>query len=370
MSRPLLDRRLLLTGLAAAPLVAQAVPAQPVRRLPETVAPTRIAFGSCAHQTKDQPIWDAILAAKPDLMILLGDNVYLDTRNVDDMKAKYAMLAAKPGFQKLRDAVPIVATWDDHDFGENDAGAEYPMKAESRKLFCDFFGEAPNSIRRTQPDGIYTAYEFGPRGRRLQIILPDLRWNRTPLATIDMGGKEYKEWATARHEAGQSVPGPYARLPEGAATQLGEAQWQWLEGQLSRPADLRILASSLQVVSDFPGWEAWINFTHDHQRLIEAIRERKANGLFCISGDTHYAEISKLDWNVPYPLWDFTSSGLTEVWPVLPPNARRVGEAYRAQNFGLIEIDWPAGRVVVTIRDVGGAEQLRQVLDLKDLRVG
>src|SRR3989337_529307 len=39
---------------------------------------TRIAFGSCAKQTKDQPIWDAVLAAKPDLFVFLGDNIYGD----------------------------------------------------------------------------------------------------------------------------------------------------------------------------------------------------------------------------------------------------------------------------------------------------
>lgn len=370
MTRPLLDRRMLLTGMAAAPLVAGAAQAQAVRRLPADKAPARIAFGSCAHQSKEQPIWDAILAARPDLLILLGDNVYLDTRNVEDMKAKYAMLAAKPNFQKVRAEIPIVAIWDDHDFGENDAGGDYPMKEESRKLFCDFWGEAADSVRRSRADGIYTDYQFGPKGQRLQIILPDLRWNRTALKTIDMGGKDYETWAKARHAAGQTIPGPYERLPEDTATQLGETQWRWLEDRLAQPADLRILASSLQVVSDFPGWEAWINFAHDHERLIDAIRRKKANGLFCISGDTHYAEISRLDLNVPYPLWDFTSSGLTEVWPVLPPNARRVGEAYRAQNFGLIDIDWKAKSVAVSIRDVTGAEQLRQSLKFADLRVG
>ncbi len=373
MSRSPLDRRTLLTGMAAlsaAATVAPKVSAQSVKRLAPTATPTRIAFGSCAHQSKDQPIWDAILAAKPDLMILLGDNVYLDTRNVDDMKAKYALLAAKPGFRKLRDAVPIVATWDDHDFGENDAGADYPMKAESRRLFCDFFGEPADSIRRSRADGIYTDYLFGPAGQRLQIILPDLRWNRAPLKTIDRGGQDYETWAKARHAAGKSVPGPYERQPEDGASQLGEPQWRWLEERLAQPADLRILASSLQVVSDFPGWEAWINFTHDHQRLIAAIRQKRANGLFCISGDTHYAEFSRLDLNVPYPLWDFTSSGLTEVWPVLPPNARRVGEAYRSQNFGLIEVDWAAGAVQIGIHDVVGQRQLAQGLRLADLRVG
>jgi alkaline phosphatase D len=331
---------------------------------------TRIAFGSCAKSDKPQPIWDAVLAAEPELFIFLGDNVYLDTRDTAVMDRKYAELAAQAGFQKLKASTPIVAIWDDHDFGENDAGADYPMKEESRKRLLDFFGEPEGSVRRTRSDGIYTSYLFGPAGRRVQILLPDLRWNRTPIYPIELGGKDYEEWATEQHEAGKPVPGPYARNPEIPATMLGETQWTWLENELARPADLRILGSSLQVIADFPGWEGWIVFAQDHQRLMQAIRDKRANHLVCISGDTHYGEVSLLDVNVPYPIWDVTSSGLTEVWPVLPPNARRVGEAYRAENFGLIEIDWAAGAVVMQVRGVDGAVQLEQRVTLADLVVG
>lgn len=382
------DRRRLLTGMAVAPLAlaaglrADGTRADGTRAEGAAAGPApcpaaddgrtvrRIAFGSCAKSEKEQPIWDAIVAAEPDLFIFLGDNVYLDTRDPEVMRRKYAALAAKPGFQKLRARTPVIAIWDDHDYGENDAGADYPMKEESRRQFCDFFGVPAESPRRTQ-DGIYTSVTFGPPGRRLQILLPDLRWNRTPIRTLDLGGRPYDAWADEQARAGRPVPGPYARNPDDPATMLGERQWQWLEQQLARPADVRILASSLQVVADFPGWEAWINYARDHQRLIQTIRDRRADGLFCISGDTHYAEISRLDVNVPYPLWDFTSSGLTEVWPVLPPNARRQGEAWRAENFGLIEIDWQDGNTVVTvqIRDIVGAVRLEQRLRVADLAV-
>ena len=368
-------RRQALTGAAIAAIAGTALTSRTAIANPDLhpiqdKALTRIAFGSCARQDKEQPIWDAILAAKPDLLILLGDNVYLDTRDAEEMKKKYAQLAAKPNFQKVRETIPIVAIWDDHDFGENDAGADYPMKDETRRQFCDFWGEAATSPRRTR-DGVYTSYVFGPDGQRLQLLLPDLRWNRTPIAKLDLNGVDYETWATAKHEAGLPVPGPYVRDPERKATMLGETQWTWLEQQLQVPADVRVLCSSLQLIADFPGWEAWINYPHDHQRLMQAIRAHKANGLFAISGDTHYAEISRLDVNVPYPIWDVTSSGLTEVWPVLPPNALRVGEAYRAQNFGLIEIAWDgaATQVKVEIRGVDGSVKLTQQIGLAQLQV-
>ena len=355
-------------GLAAAattPVVAG------VRRPDTTRLPQRIAFGSCAEGAVPQPIWEAVLAADPDLFIFLGDNIYGDTRDPAVLSAKYAQFAAQPGFRRLCDRVPVLATWDDHDYGEDDAGADYPMKEVSQRIFCDFWGEPTDSLRRTR-DGIYDAVEFSAGGRRLQVLLPDLRFNRTPIRMLDLGGKKYDDWTVELERAGRPVPGPYERNPDPQATMLGARQWQWLEAQLARPADLRVFASSLQVVADFPGWEAWINYAEDHQRLLQTIRSQRANGLLCLSGDTHYAEASCLRTNAPYSLWDFTSSGLTETWPVLPPNSRRVGEAWREPNFGLLQLDWsdPAAvRVTAQVRDVTGAARIEQRLDTRELRV-
>lgn len=352
---------------ASAPVAAVAQDA-PHPALDRTL--TRIAFGSCAKQSKDQPIWDAVLAARPDLFIFLGDNIYGDSRDLAVFRAKYAELAAKPGFKKLKASVPLLATWDDHDFGEDDAGGDYPMKVGTRAMFCDFWGEPADSPRRFR-DGIYAAYLFGPPGRRVQVILPDLRFNRTPIRKLDLGGKAYKAWAEELAKAGGPVPGPYERNPALDATMLGEPQWRWLEAQLKQPADVRILGSSLQVLADFAGWEGWVNYARDQARLFDAIRDTKANGLICISGDTHYGEVSMLDVNTPYPIWDITSSGLTEVWPVLPPNALRIGDAWRERNFGLIEIDWSSTipKLKVEIRDEAGTPRIAQAIDTATLRV-
>ena len=157
---------------------------------------TRIAFGSCAKQSKEQPIWDTVLANHPDLFVFLGDNIYGDTRDMKELRAKYGQLAAKPGFQKLRATTPIVAVWDDHDYGEDDAGGDYPMKEQSREIFLDFWNEPDDSPRRSR-NGIYASYLFGPEDRRVQIILPDLRFNRTAIARQDLGGQSYREWEAA-----------------------------------------------------------------------------------------------------------------------------------------------------------------------------
>src|SRR5213078_1224551 len=154
--------------------------------------------------------WDSVVAAKPDLFLFLGDTIYADTRDMEVMRKKYAKLAALPGWQKLLKACPVLATWDDHDYGANDAGAEYPKKDESQQVFLDFFGVPKDSPRRAQK-GVYHAEVFGPPGRRVQVILLDTRYFRSPL-------KRRGKFARGQ--------GPYAPNPDPQATILGPAQWQ------------------------------------------------------------------------------------------------------------------------------------------------
>src|SRR5436305_318514 len=72
---------------------------------------TRIAFGSCAHQDRPQPIWGPIVATRPELFLFGGDAIYADTEDMKVMRAKYARLAAMPGYQKLLKTCPVLATW-------------------------------------------------------------------------------------------------------------------------------------------------------------------------------------------------------------------------------------------------------------------
>src|SRR5205085_5585100 len=118
-------------------------------------------------QDKPQPIWDSVAAAKPDLFLFLGDNIYADTTDMTVMRQKYAKLAAIPSFQRVRQACPILATWDDHDYGADDAGADYPAKEASQKEFLNFWGVPADSPRRQQK-GVYSAAVFGPPGQRVQ----------------------------------------------------------------------------------------------------------------------------------------------------------------------------------------------------------
>lgn len=319
----------------------------------------RIAFGSCAKESKPQPIWEAILTGKPELFLFLGDNIYGDTNDMNVLKAKYAKLAVNPGYQRLKKSCRILATWDDHDYGANDAGAEYPHKRASQQLFLDFFSVPADSPRR-QREGVYDAQIFGPPGQRVQVILLDTRYFRSPM-----------------QKAAPSPPrgvGPYVPSTDRTSTLLGETQWKWLEEQLKHSAQVRIIASSIQVISDEHGWEKWMNFPHERERLFRLLRDTKAGGVIFLSGDRHLADLSVMDGGVGYPLFDVTASGLTEAAPKhrLPePNSKRIGGMPWGNHFGVIAIDWyqPDPVISMQIRDEAGEIRVQHKVPLSLLQV-
>lgn len=330
------------------------------RRVTGTTRPlTRIAFGSCADQSKPQPIWATILRTKPDIFLFLGDNIYADTEDMNVMRAKYARLAAIRGFRKLRRTVPILATWDDHDYGVNDGGSEYPKRTESQQVFLNFFGEPKGSPRRKR-EGVYNAKLFGPPGKRVQIILLDTRYFRSPLR---------------RSVSEEEGKGRYIPDANPVKTMLGEAQWKWLEGELRIPAEVRIIVSSIQVVPEDHGWEKWANFPLERQRLFKLISETGAAGVIFISGDRHLAELSMMDGGVGYPIYDLTSSALTNSskrWQPQETNRHRVGTMNWGDNFGLITIDWKRAdpQISLQIRDVEGDVTIQRKIYLSTIRPG
>lgn len=331
----------------------------------------RIAFGSCARQYEPQPIWDAVVDLKPQRFLFIGDNIYGDTTDMNVLRAKYDQLGAQPGFQRLRQTCPVLATWDDHDYGVNDGGADYPMRRESQQVFLDFFGAPADDVRRTR-DGVYSSHVVGPEGRRVQLILLDTRFFRSPLKPTSR---------TA--EPGEGFRGRYGENADPGATILGEAQWAWLAEQLKAPAELRIIASSIQVVACENGWEYWNNFPNERKRLFQLIRDSRAAGVVFISGDRHLSELSCLPADDPlgvgYPLFDVTSSSLNAasgnrtkagVRFANELNRYRVGLTYFDCNFGSVLIDWsqPDPVVRLQVRDEKGGLVLQQRIAISALQ--
>lgn len=292
--------------------------------------PARIAFGSCAEEYMPQPILDLVLRHRPDLFVYLGDNIYGDTEDMGVLQAKYDSLAAKPEFQRLKKNVPIIATWDDHDYGWNDAGRHYPYRQESKEIFLNFFGEPAHSARRHR-EGIYTSYYFEENGRRLQVILLDNRSFRSNL-------RYYR--GERNNDPRYFYPLDYYPHQIEDSVLLGEAQWQWLEEELKKPADIRIIGSGTQFGIEYNGYEAWANYPHEQQRFLDLLRKTRAGGVFFITGDVHYGEISKMVVPGLYPIYDFTSSGITSTWHFATPNSNRIEGPVMDNHFGLITIDW------------------------------
>ncbi len=330
----------------------------------------RIAFGSCAKQDKPQPIWDSIIATKPQLFLFIGDNIYGDTEDMQVLQQKWNLLGAQPGYQKLKQTCSVLATWDDHDYGINDAGAEYPKKRESQQIFQDFFGIPKDSPRRKQ-EGVYHAEVIGPPGRRVQIILLDARYFRSRL-----------KLGFQPSELGEGYRGKYVPNTDPGATVLGDAQWKWLALQLKVPAELRVLCCSYQLLPDDHGSEAWSNFPRERERLLHLIRDTRANGVVVISGDRHLAEVMRLAPDaagIGYPLFEVTSSSLNVpsgninkagVRFANEVNRHRVGLTYFDTNFGLIDIDWsqPSPVVRMQVRHEAGGVVLQQRIKLSELQ--
>ncbi len=323
--------------------------------------PSRIAFGSCAQPRVKQPVWSTVLAADPDLFVFCGDAIYASGRNAADFTELYGLLAANGDFPKVREKIPILATWDDHDYGANDAGAANPMKAEAKAAFLKFFDVPADSPRRTR-EGIYDSAMFEAHGRKLQVILLDTRWFRSDLVVAPPEKRFDK--------------GRYAPNNDPAATILGEAQWKWLGDQLRQPADVRLLVSSIQIVADQHGFEKWANFPHERRRLFELIRETAAGGVIALSGDRHFSEISKLPAQpegLGYPLYDVTASALNQAGSLIAePNRNRTSPVgYGAPNFGMIEIRWADAdpTLVFEIRDaLTGNSVIKETVNLSMLQ--
>lgn len=318
---------------------------------------SKIAFGSCALQDQPLPIFDVIVKHNPDLFVFLGDNIYADTEDEKIFLDKYGQLAAQSSYQNLIRNVPVIATWDDHDYGANDEGRNFKKKNESKKIFLDFFKEPKDSPRRKQ-EGIYTSYTYGPKGKKVQIILLDTRWFRDDLQKyrneVDADKRYFYKLDYAPHTKNADF--------------LGEQQWQWLEAELKKDADIRIIGSSVQFGHEFNGYESWTNFPQEQQRLFDLIKKTRADGVFFISGDVHYAEISKRDIPDLYPIYDATSSGLSSKWKFATPNDYRIEGPVMENHFGLLTINWKKNPTIkMEIWDVTDNQRIEYMIKKSDI---
>lgn len=287
----------------------------------------RIAFGSCIHEDEPQPIWSSVLASKPDLWIWLGDMIYGDSSNPEVLEEKYNAQLNNALYRKLLSSTQVIGIWDDHDYGENDGDKNFVIKKESKELMMNFLNVPKDSDARRR-EGAYQSYVFGEGRSTVKVILLDARYFRDELKKNSLlAGQRYH-----KNETGDV---------------LGEAQWKWLEDELSdNDAALHIIGCGIQVIPSEHNYEKWSNFPMAQKRLFDLLNSTQPNPTILLSGDRHIAELSSIQLDsLEYPLYEITSSGMTHSYEKVEqkgePNRYRVNNILSGKkNFAVLDIDW------------------------------
>ena len=319
----------------------------------------KVAFGSCGKQNHPLPIFYEVIKQNPNLFIFMGDNIYGDTKVMDTLRAKYDRLGSKPSFKHLKENTEILATWDDHDYGWNDAGKEYEFKEESKEIFIDFFNIPDDSEMRNHK-GIYHSKMFDFEGKRIHIILLDTRTFRDHLLP-------YKDYASDDRRYFYELAYEPHTSPD--SSMLGSEQWLWLEKKLEEEADIRIIVSSTQFVKEFNGYESWSNFPFEKEKMTKLIKRTKANGVLFISGDVHYGEIAKMEIDGQYPIYDVTSSGLSSSWLFATPNKYRIEGPVMDNHFGLLSFILinEELNIMMEIWDINGNQRVEYTIPYEEI---
>eukprot|EP01113_Clastostelium_recurvatum_P040848 TRINITY_DN6400_c0_g1_i5.p2 TRINITY_DN6400_c0_g1~~TRINITY_DN6400_c0_g1_i5.p2 ORF type:complete len:408 (+),score=58.12 TRINITY_DN6400_c0_g1_i5:1408-2631(+) len=308
----------------------------------------RFAFGSCNHHDDPQPVWANILAYRPSVWAWLGDVVYADHRStafvwvpssLEVMEERFKAQKNRQEYRALTDTVPVIGTWDDHDFGLNNGGKRFMNRSETQQLFLDFLDEPSDSPRRRQ-EGVYGAWTYGTGDRKVMAILLDVRYGRDD-----------------PNSHGGSI--------------MSKEQWDWFEAVLKNSdARVHIIGSGIQVMPNDKAFsEKWGHFPDSRARLIRAM-SRVPNPIL-ISGDVHYGELFDVSECTiamqerppgyqctpaerdDHLLHEITSSGLTHSihssvpfglgdMSLLVMNSRYTQAMYSAENFGLVTFEWDA----------------------------
>lgn len=345
---------------------------------------TKIAFGSCnKHQKMNATsIWTSIERTNPNAFIWLGDAVYADTRITFEKRKyfgekfhaeAYAAVKRFPAYERLAKKARILGTWDDHDYGMNNAGKHWEHKETAKELFLDFLDEGKETERRLERDGVYESYSVyeddeAKRGREVQILLLDTRWNFVDGSTPE----------------------------DGEADILGPKQWEWLEKELMKPsnAEVTLIGSSIQVFAELnqmykavnykiarefgKSIENWGSFPSNQKRLMRLVSKAKERRVIFLSGDVHVGmiDVRAPGCHLPYESIDATSSGITHVaveevrpkWVTYfykkmtpskfmprwwyPKNI--VPDIYMGLNFGEVLIHWDKNSLDVNILGESG----------------
>ena len=293
----------------------------------------------------------------PDVWIWLGDVAYVDKRilpgwfiyggfsYVSDLYEKYKKF---PEYVHLRENVPIIGVWDDHDYGVDNGNKHFPYKDVVKKLWLDFIDEPKDSPRWTRA-GMYDSCYIGDPSK-IKVILLDVRYFRD------------------RRSEGRDM--------------LGDAQWDWLDQELkNNKAEYIVIGTGTQVFPDERViQEHW--YAESRDKLLSLIRKHRVSRVILITGDVHFAEILKFPCKekVGYDLYEFTSSGITHhvgshyflslgfVRKLYPDTYSTERDRYTDKNFGVLRFNFKDDKgVTFQARNEEGKVVLEKKLSREEL---
>jgi alkaline phosphatase D len=241
---------------------AQPTAAWTLRTPPEGASSATLAFGSCSSDKllPKQPIWSVITACKPDALVLLGDNPYIDSTDLAVQRARYREFYALPDVRGAVAAMSIYATWDDHDFGTNDCDGRVAGKENSRRAFLE---NHANPSYGENDRGVYTSFRHGP----VEVFLLDTRW------------------------FSHTEDSPFA---PGKPTLLGAEQWKWLEAKLAAStAPFKVVACGM-IWNDAvrPGkTDYWGAYPWERDAFFRMLGEKHVTGVVLVGGDIHRSRV-------------------------------------------------------------------------------
>lgn len=293
-----------------------------------------LATGSCTYFNEpayDRPgrpfggdprIFNTIADERPDLMIWLGDNIYLrepDWGTREGYLYRYTHARSAPELQRLLRSTVHYATWDDHDFGPNDADGSWWNAAVAKETF-DLFWANPTSGAPGVDPGITTAFTHGD----VDFFLLDGRTFRVPPSVVT------------------TTP-----------TLLGAPQIDWLIRALKYSnAPFKVVALGGQFLNTAAVFENYATYADERAALIDRIDREGLTGVVFITGDRHFTELSRLDLSDGRWILDLTCSPLTAgTFPPKEENLLRVpGTLVTEWNFALLRFSGPRGARTMTIQ--------------------
>ncbi len=310
----------------------------------DTPTIVRLAVGSCAFEDSGSAaVWRRMSATDPHAVVLLGDTPYIDTTALDVQRTRYGEFAAIADFADLLRNRSLYATWDDHDFGQNDTDGRLDGKVNARRAFVEYHA---NPSYGDGSEGIYTKFRRGG----VEVFLLDTRY---------FAGTEPSP-ASADHP-----------------TLLGQQQWEWLRQELrASTAPFKLLASGMiwngAVRPGKP--DHWGSYhRHEREALFRFIGEERIPGVVLVGGDIHRTRVlqHRTTGTAGYPLTELITSPIHDsiIDTANAPHPALVHDSGEPHAFLLVTVDTTVTPpiLVAQFQNAAGRELYSLTLNTKQL---